>query len=354
MNLVDAVRNKPWLGWVLFLTTVGLVFLLGLLTHSIVERRSETKLLYQMVKEIPEDETRNEVWGANFPREFESYKNTLDTTFKSAFGGGAMRDALEEDPRLVILWAGYGFSKDYNQGRGHYWAVKDIRNTLRTGAPRDANDGPMPGTCWTCKSTDVERLMKKEGIAEFYKATWAKWGTEINNPIGCKDCHDSKTMNLRISRPALIEAYQRMGKDISKATHQEMRSLVCAQCHVEYYFAGKEKYLTFPWDKGLAVENMEEYYDEVNHVDWVHTLSRAPMLKAQHPDWEIFMTGTHAKRGISCADCHMPYKSEGGTKFTDHKIQSPLNNIANACQVCHRESESSLISYVVFATIKNR
>jgi len=140
-----------------------------------------------------------------------------------------------------------------------------------------------------------------------------------------------------------VEAFQRQGKDISKSTHQEMRSLVCAQCHVEYYFKGKEdKYLTFPWDKGFNVEDIEKYYDEYEFTDWTHKLSRTPMLKAQHPDFELFQMGIHSQRGLSCVDCHMPFKSEGGIKFTDHHVQSPLNNIANSCQVCHRESENTL------------
>ncbi len=75
-------------------------------------------------------------------------------------------------------------------------------------------------------------------------------------------------------------------------------------------------------------------------------LSKAPMLKAQHPDFELFMTGIHAIRGVSCSDCHMPYRSEGGVKFTDHHIQSPLNNIANTCQVCHREETDRLMQDV--------
>lgn len=264
-----------------------------------------------------------------------------------------MIDMLEVDPRLVVLWAGYGFAKDYNQGRGHYYALEDIHNTLRTGGPKDEDTGPMPATCWTCKSPDVPRVMERDGITSYYSGKWARLGPEINNTIGCADCHDSETMNLRISRPALIEAYERMGKDITKASHQEMRSLVCAQCHVEYYFnkklPGKEgvPYLVFPWDKGMSAEAMEEYYDAMEFKDWTHKLSKAPMLKAQHPGYEVFLTGVHAKRGVSCADCHMPYKSEGGVKFTDHKIQSPLNNVANTCQVCHREETADLVADVI-------
>jgi nitrite reductase (cytochrome c-552) len=278
--------------------------------------------------------------------------NTKESDFRSKYNGNTMIDMLEVDPRLVVLWAGYGFSKDYSQGRGHYYAIEDMRNTLRVGAPGITETEPMPATCWTCKSPDVPRLMNKVGISEFYSGPWSKWGAEVVNIIGCADCHDNETMDLRISRPALIEAFERQGKDISQATHQEMRSLVCAQCHVEYYFnknlPGKEgvPYLTFPWDQGMNVEDMIAYYDAIDFKDWTHKISKAPMLKAQHPGYETWITGTHAKRGVTCADCHMPYMSEGGQKFSDHHMQSPLNNIANSCQVCHRESEEDLRSFV--------
>ena len=146
---------------------------------------------------------------------------------------------------MVILWAGYAFSKDYATPRGHMHAIEDIRATLRTGAPQGEKDGPQPSTCWTCKSPDVPRMMQEIGVDSFYNNKWAAFGNEIVNPIGCSDCHDSETMDLHISRPALIEAFARQGKDITKATPQEMRSLVCAQCHVEYYFKGDGKYLTY-------------------------------------------------------------------------------------------------------------
>ncbi len=343
-------EKRPWLAWLLFFATVIVVFLLGLLASSIVERRAEATFVNVPKTELSEFEPRNEVWGENYPREYQSYYQTADTTFASKYNGGATIDMLAVDPRLVVLWAGYGFSKDYNQGRGHYYAVTDLRNSLRTGGPVDDKTGPMPSTCWTCKGPDVPRLMNEHGVAEFYKGKWARLGAEVVNPIGCADCHDPKTMNLRVTRPALIEAFERQGKDITKSTHQEMRSLVCAQCHVEYYFNKKTvdgaNYLTLPWDKGMNVEAMEAYYDEIEFKDWTHKLSKAPMLKAQHPGYEVYLTGIHADRGVSCADCHMPYKSEGGQKFTDHKIQSPLNNVANSCQVCHRQETANLIANV--------
>jgi len=349
-SVQEQIREKPWLGWLIFIATVIVVFFLGLLASSIIERRSEAIFAYSPEIKFSQFEPRNSKWGEIFPREYNTYMKTADTSFRSKYNGSASIDMLEESPEMVVLWAGYLFSRDYSQGRGHYYAVTDIRNTLRTGAPSAGVPSPQPNTCWACKSPDVPRLMNQNGVAEFYKGTWDTKGPEIINPIGCADCHDSKTMNLRISRPALLEAFEAMGKDITKASQQEMRSLVCAQCHVEYYFNKKKiegvQYLTFPWKNGTSAEEIEKYYDEAEFSDWTHALSKTPMLKAQHPDYELYLTGVHAARGVSCADCHMPFISEGGQKFTDHHIQSPLNNIANSCQVCHREETARLVQDV--------
>jgi len=332
--------QKRFLYLAIFIFAVVIVIIVGLFVSTILERRAESIARFQIVKPIADWEPRNEVWGENFPREFESYKRTLDTSFRSKYLGSGHIDLLEDCPESVIMWAGYAFAKDYNQARGHAWAIEDVRRTLRTGGVKES---PQPATCWSCKTTDFPRMVAKLGAEAFYKKKWFEMGPEMVNPIGCQDCHDPKTMNLRITRPALIEALQRRGVKLENITHQEMRSLVCAQCHVEYYFKGEGKYLTFPWDKGFSADSMEAYYDEINFSDWTHKLSKAKMLKAQHPDYELYMTGIHAKRGVSCADCHMPYKVEGGVKFTDHHIRSPLANIANSCQVCHRQSEQELI-----------
>lgn len=341
-------KRKAWKNWALFLATMVVVFLLGLLASSITERKAESEYVYKPKVNLEEYEPRNELWGENFPREYQSYVHTADTDFASRYNGNAYIDMLERDPRMVLLWAGYAFSKDYSQGRGHFYAITDIRSTLRTGAPKGPGDGPQPNTCWSCKSPDVPRLMEKSGPAAFYKGKWASKGPEVVNYIGCADCHDPKTMDLRITRPALVEAFKAMGKDISKASHQEMRSLVCAQCHVEYYFnkhredAPEVAYLTFPWKYGTSADSALKYYNESGFADFTHQISKTPVLKAQHPDYELYLTGIHAERGVACADCHMPYIKEGGQKFTSHKITSPLANISNTCQVCHRESEETL------------
>jgi nitrite reductase (cytochrome c-552) len=127
------------------------------------------------------------------------------------------------------------------------------------------------------------------------------------------------------------------------ATRQEMRTFVCAQCHVEYHFAGKEKMLTYPWHKGLKAEQIEAHYDEIGFTDWKHGVTGAPTLKAQHPEFELFMQGSHARAGVACADCHMPYVREGALKVSDHHVRSPLLNINRACQTCHNAPEAELM-----------
>ncbi len=338
--------------WILFIGTIVIVFLLAMLAYSIMDRKTEARFAYQAKVGLEGIEPRDSLWGLNYPRQYQSYQKTQDTSFHSRYNTSGFRDALEENPEMIILWAGYAFSKGYNQPRGHNHAVRDVLSSIRIGAPMEAGAGVMPSTCWTCKSPDVPRLMSEIGVTAFYSKKLSDLGSQVINPIGCADCHNPKTMNLTITRPALIEAFQAMGRDINQASHQEMRSLVCAQCHVEYYFDKKRadkpdaQYLTFPWKAGYTVDSMEAYYDNAEFSDWVHPLSKAKMLKAQHPDFELYSFGVHAKRGVSCADCHMPYGTEGGQKFTDHHIGSPLSNVENSCFVCHREKLSDLVSDV--------
>jgi nitrite reductase (cytochrome c-552) len=335
-----------------------------ILATSIGGRKQEALRPILVSQTIEPFESDNAIWGVDYPREHDAYKRMDVDDTKTLYGGAFPRDYLEDDPRQVILFAGYGFSKDFLQARGHTHAITDIIDSERS--PETPNPAkPFPATCWTCKSPDVPRMMGKFGkaknpdeknpiklinlgAADFYASDWHEMKKEMNHPIGCLDCHDPKTMKLRITRPALREGFAAMGKDIDKATHQEMRSLVCAQCHVEYYFKNDPKakkkgnYLTFPWKKGTSVEGMIAYYDEIGFKDFIHPISKVEIIKCQHPDWEMYSTGVHAYRKVSCSDCHMPYRSEGGMKFTDHHVQSPLLNIANSCAVCHRWSEKEL------------
>lgn len=329
-------------GFLLAGSTVALVAM-GFMANSINGKQVEREVLTTTpVVKADGVESKSEEWARYFPRQYDSWKQTKQND--------TITDMLEKNPQLAILWAGYGFAKDYNAPRGHFYALQSNINTLRTGAPVGPMDGPMPTACWTCKSPDVVRVMKEQGENEYFTGKWARLGEEIVNPIGCADCHDSATGDLTLSRPYLERALEASGTSLDDITHQDMRSLVCAQCHSEYYFKpteytdkdGKEqvaKVVTFPWSEGFGAEDMERYYNNYGFKDWTHKISRAPMLKAQHPGYEIYKTGIHAKRGVACADCHMPYKQEGSVKYSDHHIASPLENVENTCLTCHRETE---------------
>jgi len=172
----------------------------------------------------------------------------------------------------------------------------------------------------------------------------------VKHPVACIDCHDPQSMQLRVTRPAFMEGIRAVKAqqgvadyDVNRmATRQEMRAYVCGQCHVEYYFKGAEKRLTYPWVKGLKVENMLAYYEEQGFSDWTHAETGAGVLKAQHPEFEMWNQGIHARSGVACADCHMPYTRLGGLKVSDHHVRSPVLNLNRACQTCHRWPEEEL------------
>ena len=355
-----AKKLKSWQGWLLFCGSMVVVFVLGLLVSSLMQRRAEVASVFNNKRTVFEDSiiAQNEKFKQDYPREYETWAMTEDTTFRSMYNGSQETDELADRPEMVILWAGYAFSRNYNTPRGHKHCIEDLRKILRTGTPGLDGDGDMqPATCWTCKGPDVPRMMRELSDsksvfdpANYYAGKWSELGNEIVNSVGCSDFHDARTMDLRPARPAIYEAWQRAGKDLTKASHQEMRSLVCAQCHTEYYFIkpddpnnpGKANYLMFPQDKGMTCEAAEEYYDSIGFYDYIHPLSKTPILKAQHPGYEMALQGIHGQRGVSCADCHMPYKQEGGVKFSDHRITSPLANIDRTCQTCHREDAEVL------------
>ncbi|MBW6511101.1 MAG: ammonia-forming cytochrome c nitrite reductase [Desulfuromonadaceae bacterium] len=327
--------------WIVTIVSIVVIVPMLLLLVSIKENKAEQQAI-NAVPDIKKLEPRSSEWGKYFPRQYDSYMKTSKSD--------EIKDVLKSSPALVVMWAGYGFAKDYNAPRGHYYALEDNINTLRTGAPVDDKSGPMPTACWTCKSPDVPRVMDKNGELDYFTGKWARLGGEIVNTIGCADCHDNKTMKLSATRPYLERGLDAEGSlKYAEATHQEMRTLVCAQCHVEYYFKKTEwndkgvkktaGVVTLPWDNGFSAEQIEKYYDDRDFSDWKHAISKTPMLKAQHPGYEMFVTGVHGKQGLSCADCHMPYVREGGVKYSNHQVGSPLDNIGNTCLNCHQGTE---------------
>jgi nitrite reductase (cytochrome c-552) len=328
---------------------------------NIAQRKQEAKNPVVRVVELTDDTEDPAVWGKNFPVEYDLYKRTVDMA-RTKYGGSeaiphtpteqdprtrTSQSKTDADPRLKTMWAGYAFAADFREERGHAYTLEDQMFTQRQVVVK------QPGTCAQCHAS-IYVPMKKLGGGDIWKGfealnkmPYSEAKQHFKHPVACIDCHDSQTMALRVTRPGFIEGIRAYKKDPSydpntQATRQEMRAYVCGQCHVEYYFKGPEKRLTFPWSKGMKADEILGYYDEVGFRDWTHKLSGAPALKAQHPEFEMWNQGIHARSGVACADCHMPYMRVGGTKVSDHWVRSPVLNLNRACQACHKWPEEEL------------
>jgi nitrite reductase (cytochrome c-552) len=286
---------------------------------------------FEPLVEVAAQEPDSSQWGVNFPNQYATLLLTGANAADTEYGGSSKFSHLLRDPRQVILFAGYPFSKDYNDDRGHANALGDVNETTRVNDKTHA-------TCYSCKSSDNPRLWGEMGMAAYDAKMFSEMTPEINNSIGCANCHEAGTMRLVVTNPALEAALAAQGLDWRTFTRQQMRSLVCANCHVEYYFAGDIKYLTFPWEKGTRVEQILDYYAEEGFSDWKYPGADTPMLKAQHPEYEFYTAdSTHYLAGVSCADCHMPYVRDGAVKFSSHDVKSPLLQPELACGQCHTE-----------------
>ena len=341
---------------------------------NIFERKQEARDPFFRVVEITDEIDDPAVWGKNFPMQYDSYRRTVDQE-RTRYGGSeavprtptaadprsiVAQSRLEEDPRLKTMWAGYAFATDFREERGHAYMLDDQTLTGRQQVTK------QPGTCMHCHASvylPYKRLGGGDLIKGFERMNqmpYAEARKQVTHPVACIDCHDPSSMALRVTRPGFIEGIRVVkaaeGKpdyDVNRdATRQEMRAFVCGQCHVEYYFKGPEKRLTYPWDKGLKADQILEYYEGNGFKDWTHAETGANTLKAQHPEFEMWNQGVHARSGVTCADCHMPYVRTGGLKVTDHHVRSPLLNIARACQTCHRWPEEELRARV--HTIQDR
>lgn len=358
--------------------------LISALLVNIFQRKQEAKNPYIRFVDVTDNTTDPAEWGKNWPREYDSYlKTTLPTRTK--YGGGSASEGqlppqkAEKDPWLTRMFAGYAFAIDYRDRRGHAFMLTDQQQTRRT------KEGKQPGSCLHCHASvmplyrsmgkdlaptlpvadQIQKGLEAVGKLDYWDALTKLKEVNSDHPVSCVDCHDPKTMALRVTRPGFItgiKAYKtHQGiKDYDPnrdASRQELRSFVCAQCHVEYY-CGPKTTLLFPWANGLKVEEIEAYYDTYKFpdghrfFDWQHAETGAEVVKAQHPEFEVWSQGTHARAGVACADCHMPYLREGALKVSDHWVRSPLLNISRACQICHHDPENELEARV--ETIQDR
>ena len=329
-----------------FIVGAGIMAGIAALLINIQERKTESAEYPLKVVRIDPDELDPAVWGSNFPRQYDSFLKTSNDTVETPYGGSKPYSKLDRYPAMVRLWAGYSFSIEHNEERGHQYALTDQLNTQRVQVVG------QPGACANCHAAEAPQLIAQLGWEEFNNTPYNELKDKLHTATSCADCHDPDTMDLRITRPAFINAMTERGIDLEKATRQEMRSYVCGQCHVEYYFKGENKVLTLPWSIGLNIDDIESHYDLYGFKDWTHKETNAPMIKIQHPEFEMWGSSIHAKSGVSCADCHMPYVREGAVKVSDHWLRSPLTNLNQACGVCHRLSEDQLRDRVI--TIQDR
>jgi nitrite reductase (cytochrome c-552) len=303
------------------------------------------------------DETDPARFAEYYPFQYQTFMRTQEAE-ATKYGGSVNYSYVERYPQLVRIFGGTGYGLDYRRARGHYWAYRDMLAIKRS---------PKFASCMTCKSADVPRLMAEMGDSYFTipleeMIDIPRELEELErNPLSashrtmsCSDCHNPETMDLRITRPALKEALERRGADLSKLTRNDMRTLVCAQCHVEYYFHPDpdNRKLIFPWDEGFDPGDMDRYFDyrfrdmdrfrDTGYYDYVHPQAQVPLRIIQHPEFEMFQGGTHQQAGVSCADCHLPIVMTDGKKEISHHITSPLKYIEESCQQCHNQTEEWL------------
>ena len=413
-------------GWLLLVlaTAVG-VGVVAWVLITMVERKQEARTPFVRVVEVTEVSSDPVPWGLNWPHQFDGYKRTAGDRFYG--GSSAMTESkLDQQPWLRRLYAGYAFSLDYREARGHAYMLYDQRVTERV------TQRQQSGACLHCHAsvtvayrrvgrealglpTDVGSLAKDfdmpaviRGFEEVSTRPYAEVlalltetpdGTPEENeplfpppkpteheavampeghegpnevhPVSCIDCHDPRTMAIRVTRPGFVrgiaalaasdapvphlpsvESWREGSRETPydpnrEASRRELRSFVCGQCHVEYYCASKSV-LTFPWSRGLAVEDIERDWEERKFPDgsafhdWVHGETGAPVFKAQHPEFELWSQGIHARSGVACADCHMPYERVGAMKLSNHDVESPLVRLGAACQTCHNIEEADL------------
>jgi nitrite reductase (cytochrome c-552) len=296
----------------------------------------------QKVTPLPQGEYDTEVWGKAYPLQYQSYRKNLDMAASpTGYGGNIKKQKAEMQPEIYTNFKGYPFSKDYTEDRGHLYALEDLRESKRLSAS-------SKGACITCKTPYIEKFFKEMRWG-YAGAPLTDLMNQAKHPVNCANCHNPETLALRVINPAFIEAMQRRGIDLAKATREEMRSYVCAQCHAEYYFAPNNSQVVFPWDKGLTPQQMYEYYTAKPNgfaQDFLQTDSKVPVLKAQHPDYEEWQNGVHGKFGVSCADCHMPYMRQNGRKYSSHWMTSPLKHVNEACGTCHNQGQELLYQQV--------
>ncbi len=315
------------------------------------------------VAKIDKNEYEPQKWAANYPAEYELWEKTKEPTpagksfYKKGWDtDGKVYDKLSEFPYMALLFKGWGFGIEYNEPRGHYHMLEDVLEV-------DPSRRKAGGACLTCKTPYAQQLQQEHGRDYFSKAfdEVHSWIPKNHQKMGvaCISCHNGEDASLRLLNDfTLGKALHSIGFDQNKASHQDMRSLVCAQCHVTYVVKKdkdmKSMDVFFPWKNSkygnIAIEDIiKTIKSDPANLEWTQAVTGFKLGFIRHPEFELFSNqSTHWKAGLSCADCHMPYVRYGSYKVSDHRVVSPLKNSLRACIQCHAQGEDWLRDRIKF------
>ena len=320
----EDIKGKTPVHLAIALAVGGLILTLGLVGCAQNEQAAEPPA-------VERSQAESEYWQDRFPAQVASYLRTAEMT-ETANAGSVPYQKLTEYPFMRAMYHGFGFWFDFRESRGHMYAIED---TMISGRPK------FGGVCWGCKSADYPALVAEYGQKELDTMLWSEAADKTTHPVACIDCHDpeSPDFDLTLTRPWLEEAIVAQGKTLEDF---DMRSLVCAQCHSEYYFEnpGVENRIVFPWSVGFRAEDALAHVDAEGFSDWTHPRTGAGVLKVQHPEFEFFQNSLHAQLDLQCADCHMPKARDAeGNEYSSHWLTSPLKHAERSClEDCHADA----------------
>jgi nitrite reductase (cytochrome c-552) len=305
--------------------------------------------------EIPKGEFDPEAWGKVYPLHYESWKKTQEpkpvglSKYKRGFDeDNIVYDRLSQLPFSALLYNGWGFGIEYNEPRGHYYALTDQIEI-------DPSRTKAGGVCLACKNPYHKTYTEKFGM-KYLKAPFMEAVSMFPEKMqksgpACIDCHEPSTMGIRPNKSHLERGLAMIGKE--KPGQQELRTIACAQCHITYFVPRDQDMkvsgdVNLPWSKSswgnISVENIiEDLLSDYQRIEWTQKVTGFGMPYIRHPEFEFFTRqSTHFNAGLACADCHMPYTRSGVSKISDHNVTSPLKREMAACAQCHTEAASWL------------
>src|SRR5437879_2580182 len=148
----EAKPARPKRRWITYggivVVAALLTFLIAALLMNVRTRKEEGEQYYLKLAELNEDTIDPAVWGRIFPRQYDGYKRTVDTE-RTRYGGSEAFSKLDQDPRLRRIFAGYVFSVDYREERGHAYMLQDQDETERV------HKFKQPGACLHCHSSII-------------------------------------------------------------------------------------------------------------------------------------------------------------------------------------------------------